>query len=426
MRVLLYSCNFAPEPTGIGKYSGELATWLAGAGHEVRVVSAPPYYPDWRVADGYRGSLFHKESRDGVAVWRAPLWVPKRPGGLTRLLHLLTFAATSLPLVLRQTLWRPHVVVTVAPAFLCAPGGWLAARLCGAKAWLHVQDFEVDVAFRLGLLKGNRLASAVRLFERVILRRFDRVSSISSRMLAHAHAKGVQASHLVLLVNWVGVKEVCPQQRGSAYRAELGIAPDAVVALYSGSLAGKQGLMVLPEAAKRLAHLPHVVMVICGDGAMKPQLEAACAGLPNVRLLPLQPAQRLGELLGMADIQLLPQAQGAEDLVMPSKLTGMLASGRPTLATCRADTEIARIVKGRGLTVPPDDANALADAIETLASAPAWREELGRSARAYAEQFLDRDAVLQRFAGELQALVGSRADPVGEFGVDPEASRVES
>lgn len=426
MRIVLYSCNYAPEPTGIGKYSGELAAWLAAAGHEVRVVSAPPYYPEWRVARDYKGSGFHREFRDGVSVWRAPLWVPEKPGGLSRLLHLTTFAVTSLPLMLCQVLWRPQVVITVAPAFVCAPGGWLTARLCGAKAWLHVQDFEVDVAFRLGLLKGDWLAAAVRRVERMVLRRFDRVSSISSRMLAHAYAKGVRARNLVLLVNWVSVKEVRPQQRGSSYRAELGIAADAVVALYSGSLAGKQGLMVLPEAARRLAHLPDVVIVICGDGAMKPQLQAACAGLANVRLLPLQPARRLGELLGMADIQLLPQSPGAEDLVMPSKLTGMLASGRPTLATCRPESEIARIIEGRGLTVPPDDAVALADAIATLASAPAWREELGRNARVYAEQALDRDAVLQRFAGELEALVGWRHRPAGELGVEPEASRVES
>ncbi len=134
MKILLYSANFAPEPTGIGKYSGEMASWLAAQGHEVRVVAAPPYYPAWKLAEGYAWPPYRREQWQGVSVFRAPLWVPASPGGLARVLHLLTFAAASLPSMLRQAFWRPDVVFTVAPAFVCAPAGWLTARLCGAQS----------------------------------------------------------------------------------------------------------------------------------------------------------------------------------------------------------------------------------------------------------------------------------------------------
>src|SRR5580693_2705250 len=102
MRILLYSANFAPEPTGIGKYSGEMAQWLAEHGHSVRVIAAPPYYPAWEVSPEYKTPMFRREQWNGIDVWRAPLWVPKDPGGLARVLHLLSFAVSSFPVALRQ------------------------------------------------------------------------------------------------------------------------------------------------------------------------------------------------------------------------------------------------------------------------------------------------------------------------------------
>ena len=172
MRVLIYSANFSPEPTGVGKYSGEMAEWLADHRHEVRVIAAPPYYPAWKVEPGYHWPPFRREKWRGVDIWRAPIWVPKNPRGLTRMLHLLSFAVSSFPLMMRQISWRPDIVITVAPAFMCAPTGLLTATLSGAKAWLHMQDFEIDVAFRMGMLKGKLLQRLALRMERWVLRRF--------------------------------------------------------------------------------------------------------------------------------------------------------------------------------------------------------------------------------------------------------------
>jgi len=402
MRILIYSANFAPEPTGIGKYSGEMAAWLADRGHSVRVVAAPPYYPAWNVAREYRWPPYRRERWRGVDVWRAPLWVPKAPGGLSRVLHLVSFAVASFPLMIRQISWRPEVVVTVAPFFVCAPIALLTARICGAEAWLHLQDFEVDVAFGLGLLNGKLLQRVVLRMEQAILRRFDVVSSISGRMIERLLMKGVRQERTRYFPNWVDISHVKPSPPNGQYRAQLGIASDAVVVLFSGSLGGKQGLMVIPEVAKLLAARKDVQFVVCGDGVMKPRLEAATSGMINVHYLPLQPFDRLGELLGMADIHLLPQSPDAADLVLPSKLSGMLASGRPVIATCREGTEVHSVVSKYGLTVPPEDASSLAGAISKLTDEPAVRLELGRRARAYAEANFERDAVLGRFFGPIE------------------------
>ena len=403
MRILIHGINFHPEPTGIGKYSGDMAAGLVAMGHQVRVVAAPPYYPDWRISDGWRNRYARQKWR-GVDVWRIPLWVPETPSGLKRILHLLSFSVASLPVLAAQVLWRPQVVMVVAPALTSAPGGWLTARLSGGRAWLHVQDFEVDAAFQLGLINDSGLVrKVVTGIERWLLKRFDRVSTISWRMLDRTKDKGVEAGRLVFLPNWVGDTAIEDFTGPARYRQELGIPEDAVVALFSGTLGGKQGLDLLPEVARLIADHPCLVMVICGDGVMKPQLEAACEGMSNVRMLPLQPAARLAELLHMADIHMLPQNPGAADLVMPSKLSGMLGSGRPVVTTAEPGTELAHVVMECGRVVPPDDARRFAEALVDLAEQPQLRTELGRKANDYAKKHLVRSVVLGRLNMCLQA-----------------------
>jgi colanic acid biosynthesis glycosyl transferase WcaI len=412
MRILIYSANFAPEPTGIGKYSGEMAAWLAAHGHNVRVVAAPPYYPAWEVHRDYLRPRFRRERWEGVEVWRAPLWVPKIPTGLSRVLHLVSFAATSFPIMLGQIFWRPDVVLVVAPAFVCAPTALLTARLCGAKAWLHLQDFEVDVAFRLGLLNGKLLQRLILRMERWVLCHFDVVSSISSRMVERLLTKGVQQKRTRYFPNWVDLSHVGPSQASISYRAQLGIAANAVVVLFSGSLGAKQGLMVIPEVARLLSGHQEIQFVVCGDGIMKPRLEAAAAGMANIHFLPLQPLDRLGELLATADVHLLPQSPDAADLVLPSKLSGMLASGRPVIATCREGTELHSIVSICGVVVSPEDSSALAAAIRKLSDEPELRVEFGRRARAYAEANFEREAVLGRVFESLDSEAPAVADDV--------------
>jgi colanic acid biosynthesis glycosyl transferase WcaI len=402
MKILICSPNFAPEPTGIGKYSGEMATWLAARGYDVRAVAAPPYYPMWRLAPEYRWPRYRREQWNGVEVWRAPLWVPSHPRGITRVLHLLSFAIASFPIMLRQVFWAPDLVITVAPALVCAPAALLTARLCGAQAWVHIQDFEVDVAFRMGLLKGSLLQRLILRMERSLLRRFDAVSTISGRMVERLLQKGVAQQRIRYFPNWVDIAHIKPMPSSEAYRARFGIAPGAVVVMFSGTLGGKQGLMVIPAVARILAARSDIVFVVCGDGIMKQKLEAASAGLSNMRVIPLQPFERLGHLLCMADIHLLPQNLGAADLVLPSKLSGMLASGRPVIATCLAGTELDAVVSQCGLVVPPQDEKALAAAVTRLADDCAARLEFGRRARSYAEANFERDAILKRIFGQIK------------------------
>ena len=405
MKIVLVSMNFAPELTGIGRYSGEMAAALVARGHEVAVVCAPPYYPTWTVQAGYSGSAYRTEHpTPGLTVHRCPIWIPKHLGGLSRLLHLASFAASSLPVVLRLVDWQPRVVFVVAPGLMSAPGSWLAARLCGAKAWLHIQDFELDAAFELGLLKPPLLRRFATWAERRLLRCFDRVSTISGRMLSLLASKGVSARKTALLPNWVDVSSIRPTDDAMALRDALCIAESQVVCLYSGTINRKSGVEVLVEAARRLHNDPRIMFVICGNGEMRSSLEAQAGDLDNVRFLDLLPASQVNALLNMADIHLLPQLRGAADLVMPSKLVGMLASDRPVIAAAMPGTEIASIVRNCGVVTEPECAEGFVQAIDALAADPGLRDRLGAAGRAYAEAQLDARIVFQRLDEQLDAL----------------------
>lgn len=419
-KVLLLSLNFAPELTGIGKYSGEMADGLVARGHEVTVVCAPPHYPRWQVASGYSATGYKVERpQPGLTVYRCPIWIPRRLGGLSRLLCQTSFVLSSLPVVLWLALKRPQVVFAVAPALFCAPVAWLAARLAGAQAWLHVQDFETDAAFELGLLKQAWLRRGALFIERRLLKRFDVVSTLSRRMMRRLAVKGVAMEQAELLPNWVDLDLLKPLVGSDALRHRLGIAPTQTVCLYSGTINRKQGLGVLVETARRLQAHSRIAFVICGNGELRPGLEASAAGLNNLRFLDLQPAAELNALLNMADIHLLPQLRGAADLVMPSKLIGMLASGRPVIAGTHESTEIAAIVSRCGIVTEPECAAGFERAVMALSNDVERRHRLGAAARAHAERHLDMEHVLDGLHQRLQGLgatAGTASTPAARAG----------
>jgi colanic acid biosynthesis glycosyl transferase WcaI len=400
-KLLVIALNYAPDLTGIGKYVGEMTEWMVAHGVSIRVVTAPPYYPAWTVQPGYSAWRYRTEMRAGAAVYRCPLWVPRHPRGLTRVLHLLSFALSSLPVILWQSAWwRPHVVFVVEPPLAAAPAAWVGARLAGARAWLHVQDMEVDAAFQLDLLRAGLLRRAALAMERWLMHRFDRVTTISERMMARLRDKGVDARRIGSFPNWVDASLIRPVAGASPLRAELGIGEDVRVALYSGNMGEKQGLDVVIEAARRFGAGDRLLFLLCGDGAARPRVEQSAAGLVNVRFLPLQPLARLNDLLNLADIHLLPQRAAAEDLVMPSKLSAMMASGRPVVASARQGSEVERVAVQCGLVVAPGDVAAFATAIRRLLDDEPLRARLGAAGRAYALAHWDREAVLRRASAE--------------------------
>lgn len=407
MRVLAIGINYAPDLIGVAKYNTELCESLTAMGHEVRVVTAPPYYPDWQIPDDYRSIWYQREHINGVEVIRAPIYVPGRPSGMKRGLHHASFLlSAAFPVLSKAARWRPDIVFAVAPSLLSAPMGMLAARMTGAVSWLHIQDLEIDAAFELGLLRnGGQFRNIMLGVERGILKSFDRVSTISSEMTQRVKQKGVASDSLCEFRNWIDTNAIIPASNQTRFRSDLGLKPTDVVALYSGAMSHKQGLELVIEAARTTTtRNPSLQFVLCGNGPAKPELMLMAESVSNVRFLDLQPTQRLSELLNTADIHLLPQKAQVSDLVLPSKLAGMLASGRPIVAMAAPGTSLAQETEQAGIVVTPGDATALATAIMALANDQPSRMRFGAAARKQAQQRWDRTALIRSIESEFHAL----------------------
>jgi colanic acid biosynthesis glycosyl transferase WcaI len=408
VKILLVGLNFAPELIGVGKYTGELAVWLAKQGHDVRVVTAPPYYPAWRIASGYRACCYERGREQGVQVLRCPIWVPSAPTTPRRILHLLSFALSSfVPTVWQGLTWRPDVVWTAEPTAFSAPSALLAARLGGALACLHVQDLEVEAAESLRMLTRSWLVRAWRGAYGWVVRRFDLVSTISAALEGQIGAFGVASSRQCLFPNWVDTQAIRPLPEASPLRAELGLPEGQVVALYAGNMGEKQSVESLVEVAIRLERDPDITVVLAGDGAVRAKVEAMTSRLTNVVMLPLQSSARLNDLLNLADIHLLPQRPSVGSFALPSKFVGMLASGRPVVVQAEGG-ELSQIAQKCGVLLEPGDPAAMAAAIRDLAADRERREALGRTARRYAEMHFSRAMILGRYAQELEERVEIR------------------
>lgn len=415
MKILLYGINYSPELTGIGKYSGEMARWLAQHGHEVRVVTAPPYYPEWKVPAGYRRLWWQSRSEDGIEVTRCPLYVPRAPGTLARLLHLKSFAASSFLALMTHWRWHPDVLILVAPTLFCAPGALLFCGLSGCRSHVHIQDFEVDALFGLGLGGAgkaqwlHRLAYAC---ERLLLRRFDGLSTISDSMLTRAQSKGVAPEKLTLFPNWSETERFQNVPRSPQLLRRLAVPERKKLVLYAGNIGRKQGFEQLIEAAEQLQKREELFFLIVGDGAGKQDLldMVAARTLRNTGFAPLQAYEDLPVLLASADIHLVIQKRGAADAVLPSKLTNILAVGGNAIITADVDTSLGKLCQdfpGIAVLCEPESTPALIAAIEQSLDLPLNNQV----ARRYALERLDKDAILSGFVEQLETAVLGAANP---------------
>lgn len=396
MKLLILGLNYAPEPVGIGPYTAGLAEALTRRGHDITVVAGKPYYPQWRPYEGQpKGRTTTTEN--GVKITRVPHYIPANPSGARRLAHHASFAASAYGAAMEAAKGKPDLVFTVAPSMMSVPVAARAARAAGAPLWVHIQDFEVEAAFATGLLKENSfLGTIARKAERKLLQQADRISTISSQMCDRlAEMEVIAPEHIYQLRNWSNAAFDFTTVDPGEYIRQWGL-EGRKVALYSGNIANKQGIEILIEAAKLLRHRDDITFVICGEGPNRERLAELASGMGNVQLHALQPMERMGDFLSLAAVHLLPQIPGAADLVLPSKLTNMLASGRPVIATADPGTGLYDEVDGCGINTPPGDAAALASAIADLMDDPARMAELGQAATLRAAERWHQDAIIDR------------------------------
>jgi colanic acid biosynthesis glycosyl transferase WcaI len=386
MRILIYSYNYHPEPIGIAPLMTELAEGLVKQGHQVRVITGMPNYPQREIYEEYRGKWFVTEQRNGVTIQRSYLRIRSKPNLIDRLLLELSFVFTSLPQAFNG--WQPDVILLTIPPLLVTLPATLLSWIYNCPVVLNVQDILPEAGIRVGLIRNKWMIKALEAIEQFAYRSTHTISVIADGFVDNLVNKGVPAQKIVCIPNWVNVNFIRPLPKKSnqfrlAYQLE-----GKFVVLYSGNIALTQGLETVIEAAACLRHLPEIVFVIAGEKKALQRLQEYChkCGASNVLLLPLVSREKLPEMLAAADVGLVVQKSNVISFNMPSKIPLLLASGRPIIASVPASGTAARAVRksGGGIVVAPESPKALADGIKDLYTHPAKVAKLGHEGRQFA------------------------------------------
>ncbi|ASC69087.1 Glycosyltransferase [Halomicronema hongdechloris C2206] len=410
MRILIYSYNYSPEPIGIAPLMTELAEGLVQQGHQVRVITAMPNYPERRIYPAYRGQLYCTEEHNGVTIQRCYVTVRPNPGLIARVLLDASFVTLSFIQALRG--WRPDIILSTSPSLpACVPVA-LLRWLYGCPSVLSLQDILPEAAVETGLL-SNRLAIGVfEILEKFAYRSATQIGVITEGFRANLLSKGVPNQKMVHIPNWVDVNFIRPlPKQPNAFRAAHGLT-DKFVVLYSGNIARTQGIRTAIRAAQKLMVHPDIAFVIVGDCNQLGELQTLSQelGVNNITFLPFVPRADLPEMLAAADVGLILQKRNVVGFNMPSKTQVLLASGRPIVASVPTNGTAAQAVEasGGGMVVTPEHPTALANAILHLYNHPDVAEQLGKQGRQFALDNYSFAASLERYETLFSRLVNAK------------------
>lgn len=402
-RLLLISYNYHPEPTGVGKYNGEMINWLVAHGYDCSVITSYPYYPFWKVQKPYNKrryvytteTLEDKDSGGKLTVYRCPQYIPSKPTGLKRMLLDFSFLLSAcIPIVKLLFGKKFDLVLAVAPSFHIGFLAILFRKFHGAKLLYHIQDLQIEAARDLQMIKSPMAIKALFKAEKFIFKRSDVISSISKNMALRIQEKAKK--QVVLFPNWTDIRTFFPIEDKASLKQLYGYGPNDKIALYSGAIGEKQGLGCVIEVANQLRSLPNLKFVICGSGPYKQKLqeETQKLGLKNVAFFPIQPTEKFNSFLNLADVHLVIQKASASDLVMPSKLTTILAVGGLALITADPGSGLHSFVKENnvGVLVQSGKTDELKDALLYIINNDL--SHINRNARQYAESYLSVDKIM--------------------------------
>ncbi|MEH2305189.1 glycosyltransferase family 4 protein [Nostoc sp.] len=415
MHILIYSYNYHPEPIGIAPLMTELAEGLVNRGHEVRVITGMPNYPQREIYDGYRGQWYVTEQKNGVTIQRSYIRIKSKPNLLDRLLLELSFIFTSLPQAFRGE--RPDVMILTVPPLLGILPATIFAWLYNCPIVLNVQDILPEAAVRIGLLKNKWMIRTLAALEKFAYRTAHTISVIADGFRENLVNKGVPVNKIVCIPNWVNVNFIHPLPKKNNSWISSHQLDGKFIVLYSGNIALTQGLETVIEAAVCLRHIREIVFVIVGESTALQRLQEYCLlhGADNVLLLPLQPREKLPEMLAAADVGLIVQKHNVISFNMPSKIPLLLASGRPIVGSVPATGTAARAIKlsGGGIIVEPESPAAMAAAVHDLYANPTLCTKLGNAGRQFAEENYSLGQALDRYEWLFYHILTNRKSTVG-------------
>ena len=400
MHVCFLNRSYWPDQAATGQLLTELAEDLvARHGCRVTVVAGRALHAS--AAGGNRGSgrwPVEREEHQGVTILRAngTRFRPRRFAG--RAANYLTYFTSAALASLRVD--RPDVVVSLTDPPIIGLAALATARRTGARFVFLCEDIFPEVASLLEDFHNQQVNRTLDRINRHLLRQADAVVALGDRMRGRlVEEKGADPRRVHVIHNWADCEAIVPGDKDNAFTRAQGLL-DRFVVMHSGNVGMSQNLDVLIEAAERLRSRERIVILIVGQGAKREALEreAVRRGLSNVRFLPYQPKGQLHDSFAAADTFLVSLKPGIEGYIVPSKLYGILAAGRPFVAATAPSCEAAQIAREHdcGVAAAPDDPDDLAARIAWLHDNPDAARRMGANARRAALRF-DRRVAVQSY-----------------------------
>lgn len=428
MRILVLGINYAPEKTGIAPFTTGLCEHLVAQGHTVKVVTAFPYYPGWKVFKDYRGARYRCESLHGVSVRRVWHFVPKRPSSLwQRLAHDLSFSAAAFVVGLLSG--KCDLVYCCCPPPTLGLAAYLLSKIKRAPFILKLADLATDAALATGIMHEGLGIRLGRKLEQFIYTKSRAVVCLCRGFVERLAERGVPRDQLLLIPDWGDTEKIGSNNGRLHTHADPAFPAGQFVVLHTGNMGKKQALVNAIQAAEVLAGREDIHWVLVGDGEERLLLdrEARIRAPHTVHLMPLQPVELLAQMYAQADLLLLNQKSTVEDAVIPSKLLTYMAAGRPIVAAVNPRSEAAHHIEQAacGVVISAEDPQALAATVSQLRLEPELRAQMGANGRAYAEAHFAKSIVLRQYDLFLERIAGELASESAPNPSLPEPGRVE-
>ena len=396
MKILFLSDNFPPEINAPATRTYEHAVEWARAGHEVTVITTAPNFPEGRLFDGYRNAWRTSERMGAIRVIRVKTYITANEGFIKRTLDYLSFMVMGGLAALFHP--RPDVIVTTSPQFFCAMAGWGVTRVRKLPWVFELRDLWPASIVAVGAMKENWV---IRWLERIELKMYgdaDAVVSVTHAFKDDLARRGIDPGKIEAVLNGVDLSRYRPIPKDEALLDEFDLREKFVVG-YVGTHGMAHALDKVADAATILRDHSGIVFLFAGAGAKRAELEETVRvrKLANVRLIPSQPKALMPRLWSVHDLALIPlRNQELFTTVIPSKIFEAMAMGMPVLVSVPAG-EATRLVEatGCGFLVPPEDPQAMADAILRLEENPEERARYRAAGLAAAPRYSrDKQAAL--------------------------------
>jgi colanic acid biosynthesis glycosyl transferase WcaI len=346
-----------------------------------------------------------QEARNGVEIVRVPSTAFERANLGLRALNYVSYIGSSLLAGLTGP--RPDLVLCMTDPPMVGDVGLAVAKRFGVPLLVISEDVFPEIATQLGRLNNRVLVAALRQMIGLYLKNADRVVAIGDTMRLRLEAKGAPAERIRVIPNWVDTDAITPQPRDNPW-ARLNNLTDAFVVMHSGNIGHAQNLETLVRASTFLRDLDDLRILIIGGGARYLDLVHLAHRLEadTLRSLPYQARDVLPMSLSSADLHFVGLAEGLSGFVVPSRLYGIMAAGRPAVVAADADSETAQVVErvGCGIVVPPSRPELLAEVIRDAHDGQYDLAAMGARGRAYVEEDADTRVALRRYRSVLREL----------------------